>query len=407
MNPRLILRLVVALMAIAATAAAQTQPPDRAGEALAARQLKAAASAPFEPGKVERLLNKIETGGLFQGLFAGRDGLGIRIGGIENGAGFALGPSFRASNLFNGNLAVHASGAASIVRDRELAAGVALPHLAPGLAFTVDAARTDLAQERFFGRGMKSLNIDGTAFALHTTRVVARASVAPADWLQVSLDAGALTAAAGNGRSRRLPGIGTRFTDGDAPGLAIGTTFRVVSIGAAVDHRDVPDNPRRGGRYQVSAHRYADTLDRHSFTRIDATVEQHLSGWKRQRVLTLRTIASTSMADRGQQVPFYLQPTLGGARLLRGFVTDRFRDTTMLALQAEYGWDLSPFLNAVLFYEAGAVAPRWRDLTASDLRRDYGVGFRFGSARTVAFRTDVALGSGEGVRLSMRFNHAF
>jgi outer membrane protein assembly factor BamA len=210
------------------------------------------------------------------------------------------------------------------------------------------------------------------------------------------------------GRSRIVPSIESRFTTQEAPGLGVEPRFATASIAATVDYRDVPGNPRRGGRYHVGVGRYADqTLQRYSFTRIDAELEQHFSAWKRQRVLTLRAIASATTADPGNDVPFYLQPTLGGSRVLRGFVTDRFRDRNVAALQAEYGWDLLPFVSAVAFAEAGTTAARWQDLDTRQLRKDYGIGLRFGSARTVALRTDVAFGSGEGTRLTMRFNHAF
>jgi hypothetical protein len=61
----------------------------------------------------------------------------------------------------------------------------------------------------------------------------------------------------------------------------------------------------------------------------------------------------------------------------------------------------------VLFYESGAVAHDREELTLKNVKRDYGIGFRLGSARTIALRTDVALGSGEGTRIAMRFSHAF
>jgi outer membrane protein assembly factor BamA len=190
--------------------------------------------------------------------------------------------------------------------------------------------------------------------------------------------------------------------------MGIDQAFRVVSLSAAIDARDVRGNPRRGGRYAIAANRYSAAPQRpYSFTQVDTEVEQHFSFWKRQRVITLRAIASTAFTADGQAVPFYLQPALGGSRVLRGFVNDRFRDRSLLALQAEYGWDLTPFISAVAFYETGAVGSALRSITARDFRRDYGIGFRFGSARTVAFRTDVAFGSGEGTRLTMRFNHAF
>jgi outer membrane protein assembly factor BamA len=183
--------------------------------------------------------------------------------------------------------------------------------------------------------------------------------------------------------------------------------FTVISLAATLDYRDVPGNPRSGGRYHVAVTRYHDPGRRYGFNRVDAEVEQHLAAWQNQRLLTIRALASATNAEAGQQVPFQLQPTLGGSRVLRGFVTDRFRSNKVVALQAEYGWDVLPFLNAVLFAEAGSAVSRWRELDRRSLHTDYGLGFRFGSARTVALRTDVAFGSGEGTRLNVRFNHAF
>ena len=203
------------------------------------------------------------------------------------------------------------------------------------------------------------------------------------------------------------PAISTRWIS-EAPGLDPAPTFRVLTLSAIADRRDIAGNPRRGGRYAVRLERHADrSLNRYSFNRVSVELEQHFSWWRGQRLLTLRGIAVSSDPDRDSEVPIYLQPTLGGSQLLRGFVPDRFRDRNLLALQAEYAWDIWPFLNAVLFYETGQVARHWQDLRLNDVKRDYGIGFRFGSARTIALRTDVALGSGEGTRISMRFSHAF
>jgi outer membrane protein assembly factor BamA len=401
--------LALALIALAAPALAQSPESTRAEEARSTRERKASAPAVAAPGKVERLFNWIETGWLFQSLAGTRDGFGIRVGGIEDGAGFALGPSWRASNVLDGAVHISTSAAASLAGDREVAAGFAVPHIAADrLAVGVNLAATHLAQERFFGRGMGSAQSDATAFALDRRRVVADATLTATDWLRVSGTAGTLRATTADAHAPHVPPIATRFTAADAPGVGVENSFAVLSMSATADFRNVPQNPRDGGRYHVAASRYAAMDQRpHSFTRVDAEVEQHFSAWKRQRLITLRAVASTTITADGHEVPFYLQPTLGGSQLLRGFVTDRFRDRSLLAVQAEYGWDLTPFMNAVLFYEAGTVAPRLRDIRAGDFRRDYGIGFRFGSARTVAFRTDVALGSGEGARLTMRFNHAF
>ena len=181
-----------------------------------------------------------------------------------------------------------------------------------------------------------------------------------------------------------------------------------MRVAATLDTRDQRGNPRSGGRYHVALNRFDGGADAYSsFNRLNVEAEQHFSWWRRQRLITVRGVAVLTDPDASHDVPFYLQPTLGGSRLLRGFVGDRFRDRNLLAVQAEYGWDVWPFLNAVVFYEGGVVAPDWRQLSVGEMQRDYGFGFRLGSARIVAVRTDVTFGSGEGTRITMRFSHAF
>ena len=401
-------RLVLVLCALAAPAAAQTDTA-RQDEALGARAAKAERPAPYVPGRVERLLDTLDSSPTVKRMFAPHDGFGFRIGGIPGGSSIAVGPSWRRSTLAGGNLQLHASGAMSIAADTGLEAGLTVPHAGTRrLAFDASVTATHLANERFFGLGAETAKANETAFGADYRHVAARGTLAPAAWLTVAGSAGTLTASAADTEGRRVPAISARFVAPQAPGLGSETRFTTLSLATTVDYRDVPMNPRGGGRYHVAVSRFADRSGTaHSFTRIDAEVEQHLSAWKRQRVLTLRAIASSLVADRGNGVPFHMQPTLGGSRVLRGFVTDRFRDRNLLALQAEYGWDVMPFLNAVVFYETGTVAARWTDIDMNRFEKDYGIGFRFGSARTVAFRTDVALGSGEGTRFTVRMNHAF
>ena len=397
--------LAFALVAMAGPAWAQQAPPTRAEEAQRAREEKAAAYPAATTGKVERFLNWIERGPFFASQ--PRDGFGVRVG-IENGPGLALGPSWQTSSALGGALHLAAGGAMSIVGDREIAGNIGLPRLAGGrVALAVDANTSHLAQERFFGTGMTSARADVAAFALDQRRAVASATLNAA-WLQLSGSGGTLTTRTADAQAVTIAPLSARFTPASAAGMGVDHAFTITSLGAAIDARDVPGNPRRGGRYAIAAQRYAAAPHQpYSFTRVDTELEQHFSFWKRQRVITLRAIASTALTADGHTVPFYLQPSLGGSRLLRGFVNDRFRDRSLVALQAEYGWDLTPFISAVGFYEAGAVGSSLRSITARNVRRDYGIGFRFGSARTVAFRTDVAFGSGEGTRFTMRFNHAF
>ena len=96
-----------------------------------------------------------------------------------------------------------------------------------------------------------------------------------------------------------------------------------------------------------------------------------------RRVFTARAYLSTASASSGQAVPFYLMPTLGGNETLRGYQAYRFRGPHALLLQGEYRFEVWSGLDAALFYDAGKVALRRRDLGFRDLETNYGFGFRF------------------------------
>jgi hypothetical protein len=374
----------------------------------ATAQVAPVVAAPPRVDTLERVLDWIEDNPVLR-LITREHGLGIRVGGIEGGAGFATGPRWRTTRPLNGLLELSASTAVSISRDRGVELGAILHEVGtPRLSLRLGVTDDVLAAERFFGTGRHSLRTDESVFTLQRRVAGLETTLAATRWLRLTGGARLATMAAGTGTAPGVPGIAARFDTGGLPGFGTPTAFSILSLGVAADRRDVPGNPRRGGRYAVRVDRYVDrSVSRASFNRVEVDLEQHLSWWRGQRLLTVRANAVVSDANPGQEVPFYLMPTLGGAERLRGFVTDRFRDRHRLVLQAEYAWDIWPFLNAVLFYETGHVARRVQDLTFANLQQDYGIGFRLGSARTIALRTDVAFGSGEGTRISMRFSHAF
>jgi outer membrane protein assembly factor BamA len=122
------------------------------------------------------------------------------------------------------------------------------------------------------------------------------------------------------------------------------------------------------------------------------------------------------MTDGGQEVPFYLQHTLGGKseirglheyRLgsdgtdatLRGFRSLRFRDRHLLLMQAEYRVPVWGGIEATVFADAGKVASVRSDLDLSDLRRDFGFSVSLMENWSTKARVDVAFGSGEGARV--------
>jgi outer membrane protein assembly factor BamA len=139
---------------------------------------------------------------------------------------------------------------------------------------------------------------------------------------------------------------------------------------------------------------------------VDVDLQQYVPLPNRYRILALRAEAVLTDAEAGNQVPFYFQPTLGGANTLRGYREFRFRDQNSLLLGAEYRWEAWWALDGALFVDAGTVAPTRRDLSLSDMDVTYGIGFRLHSNSAVVARLDLAF-SREGFVPLLRFEHVF
>ena len=95
-----------------------------------------------------------------------------------------------------------------------------------------------------------------------------------------------------------------------------------------------------------------------------------------------------SLGDK--QIPFFDTPSLGSSRDLRGFSTNRFRDTGSLLFTLEYRYPLWDFSDAVLFVDEGQVFNRYSDIGINDFHTSYGFGFHLISAKGFAFRSEFA-----------------
>ena len=90
--------------------------------------------------------------------------------------------------------------------------------------------------------------------------------------------------------------------------------------------------------------------------------------------------------------------TLGGAKTIRGYDEFRFRDARNLYVSAEYRWEVWPFVDFSLFFDAGKVFDDLDDFNFDKMHTGYGVGLRIHTPGGVAFRMDVAH-SAEGFKL--------
>ena len=181
-------------------------------------------------------------------------------------------------------------------------------------------------------------------------------------WRPYKLDFGGgasyVSPSVGSGTDSRFASTEDVFGPDTTPGLGTETDFIKVQASAALDWRDNPSYPHSGGRYEVTAAKFDDhDLGQFDFYRVDVHLQHYIPLASRYRVLAFRAIGAFTDADGGQSVPFYLQPTLGGHRDLRGYRESRFRDDNTLLLGAQYRWQAWWALDGALFVDAGTVAP--------------------------------------------------
>jgi len=397
--------LTLALSCLLTDAAFAQEPATRAEADRQRREEKAAQTKPYEPKGVERAINFAETRAIF---ILDREGFYPKLGSLTVGSGFAYGLGFRNRRLFENTGALDLWAAASIRRYNAVEARLTFPRLGGNhLHLETWASRRDYPQENFFGLGPDSNRADRSDYGIRTNHVGGRAGVRPVDALLVGGGLEYLQPRLGAGNGSELPDVPDIFDPSEIPGFETQSNFLRSDAFIEVDYRE-PRNARQGGWYRLDYSHYDDRkAGTYTFNRFDADVRQFIGFLAGRRVIAARLFVATSDTTNEQAVPFYYMPTLGGHDTLRGFREYRFRAPHAMLVQGEYRWEIWSGLDGALFYDAGKVANRRRDLDFSDLERDYGFGFRFNTDNGVVFRVDAAFGSRDGKHLHIVFGGIF
>ena len=406
-SPATLLLLLAAFTFVDPVRTTAQEPETRADVLRREREEKAQQLQPPQPGRMERLLLDLERGRFMERLLNPPEGLYPRIGNITAGSGISFGPGYRLAGLFGGHADVQTFAAASFSKYWMLDARLLMPRLASErVSIGIHGQRYEFPEQEFFGIGPTSNREDLVLYGLANTVIGATSAYSPARWLTVR---GGVNHLSPRVAARSEPGsILTLFDDQQAPGVLSKLDFVEYNGSVEVNHRRPRGNPRSGGRYALTVQRYNELGgNRFSFTRTEADLQHYVPIVRDRRVLALRARATVTDAETGADVPFYLQPTLGGPDDLRGFRRFRFRDRHALLLQAEYRWEITGAVDGAIFYDAGAVAPRLEDLSLDRLESDYGIGFRFGNETGVFLRIEGAFGSSGGKHFIFRFGHVF
>jgi hypothetical protein len=406
----ILLTVAVLVAAPSVTSAQSAAPPaaipiTREAELLAEREKKATELEPYKPSGLEKGMTLLEKR-VFPTL--GRDGLYTKFGSISIGSGTAYGAGYRDHTIAGGRGEVDAWAAGSFKGYWALNGRVRHP-IAPASKLFVDAYARQYAypREEFTGIGPDTTKADRVAYTHKGRLAGVGLSAEPARHVLVGGGMEWQWPTIEGGTSPAWPSIETRFDPVSAPGLNGASRFVRPNVYVAYDNRE-PRNPRKGGLYRVDVSHVDDRASRdYSFTRYDIDLRHYIGLFEGRRLFALRAMATTTSVDGDDQIPFYLQPTLGGNDSLRGFRALRFRGPNRLLLQGEYRWDIWSGLEGAFFFDAGKVALKRSDLDFSRLEKDWGFGFRFNTDNGVVFRVDTAFGSRDGAHLHIVFGGVF
>jgi outer membrane protein assembly factor BamA len=398
------MKLTPVVLALAITAGLHAQESSRIAEILAEREQKARGLTPDEPSRWERRLNWVKDSGVIEHM-GGYNGLGVKLGGLVNGSGFAAGPEYSRAGLLNGRLNLRAGAQLSTrgYQKQDLTLTVTR-FLSDRITIDFYGVHHNYPSLQYYGPGADSKRTGRSNYRLEDRSVDATVSVRLLPRLAAGASIGYLTTDIG-------PGNDSRFASAEriyrVPGLDRESDFSHWSAFTQYDTRDYAPGPRSGGNYFVQLHGYGDrTFGLYNFQRLDAEAQQYVPFFNKRRVIAVRARTELTFNDGGRPLPFYMQSSLGGADDLRGFRPFRFRDNNLLIMNTEYRWEVFSGLDMAVFADAGKVFARRSQLDFSNLETSAGFGFRFNARNNVFLRLDFGF-SHEGFQIAFKFNNLF
>ncbi|MCC6364998.1 MAG: BamA/TamA family outer membrane protein [Bryobacterales bacterium] len=397
------------ILTIAAALSAPAQRPETRTETIQAeRAAKAQALKPETVSKWEERLRKFRDDKIMERITAGYNGFRAKIGNMVTGAGFAIGPEYFREDLLHGQLQFRTSAQFSFLGSQKYEVETALPKLAGDrLSFDLLASHRNYTRLGYYGSGPDSEKINRSNYRLEDTSVDAIGATRLGRYVKLGGSLGTLYANPGPGNDSRYISTEQKFPLGSTPAIDENVLYLRTSVFAQFDYRNNPLAPRKGGNYVMQ---YSWNDDRnhnlYNFRRLDINLEQYIPFFNERRVIALRAKTILTDTDNNEQIPFYLQPVLGGSDDLRGYRAFRFSGRNMVVYNAEYRWEVFAGLDAAIFADAGKVMPRRGMLNFRDLESDAGFGLRFNVRDVTFLRIDTAF-SHEGFQVWFKFNDVF
>ena len=365
------------------------------------RDAKTASLAPDEVSAAEQHLRTFKDGKYLERIAAGYNGVRAKVGNMVTGGGFAIGPEYIREDLLGGKLTTRASAQFSTRGYQKYEAQALLPRLAKGkVSLEGIAGHRNYSSLQYYGTGPKRTKDLRTNYRLEDAFVDGIVAVEPVPRIKLGASLGYLWTSAGPGNDKRF--ASTEGVFGHQ------TNFLRNGMFAQYDSRDDQlGMAKSGGNYVFQYSWFHDGgPQRFGFRRMDIELQQFVPFLNKTRVIALRAKTTLTETESNGQIPFYLQPVLGGSEDLRGFRPFRFSDRNSMVMNAEYRWEIFSGLDGAVFADAGKVFPRRGMLNFRELETSAGIGLRFNARNATFMRFDAAFGP-EGFQLWIKFNDIF
>lgn len=336
------------------------------------------------------------------------NGLTFQLGGLPTGGGFSLGPRYIRRDWLQEHLLSDTYVVGSTKKWYKGQSTLDYTGLLDShLQLTAAGAYQNAASMPYFGEGSFSNKDNQTDFREELTSAHFGGVVHFLDQkMSAGYSVGGLLTNVGPGDGDK-PSTDTVFSGVNTPGLEKQSNF-ITGTASVVADLTKPSfiNPKGLILEAQDTQFWDQSGNNSSFHLLQSQATYYVPFINGMRTLAFRARNETTFHAVGQQVPFYLQPTLGGPDNLRGYERYRYYDNGSSLLSGEYRWSVAGSVEMALFGDGGNVYDRPGLIGLRELRGDGGFGVRFKNKQQEIMRFDVGF-SPEGVKVWFVFNNAF
>jgi hypothetical protein len=329
-----------------------------------------------------------------------RSGFYAELSNMITGSGWvSLGPGYR-QYILNDRAFIDASAAISWRAYNMMQARFEMPQLFNDrLSIGAQVMWQDQTQINYFGIGPNTLEDDQSQYQMQSIDSVGYVTFRPEPGFALAGEFGFLRRpdimTPGGPFKPAVPTTTEAFPTNPGVSDPFQPNYAHTELSMTSDTRDHRSYPTSGHVYRAQLNAFFDqstSVGQFTFRQYEAEGAQFIPlRDDRNWILALHGWLVASDVPGGNQIPFYLLPSLGGNNSLRSYADYRFHDQNLLLTNVESRWGLWTHLDGALFLDAGNVGATLGNLNLDKI--SIGGGLRLHTEKATFARFDVAYGA--------------